>query len=303
MAHFSENACTLKLNKISIYTTKKLCESVHGFNDVCMVILPLHLEANGYGKPLQGVGFLIATVANNLGPEATLITIGEVADLVQVQANIPKTVRYQNWIAIKRKFFQKTDLCALSNYHFGALIHTSYKKSLRHVKTRIEYTYCPTCNKTTKDYGGKKHTYHEYGTLMSDVWRDVACDLEGDITPLFHRFQDLFGLAPYKELLALDCRYMDYQPITVYQKESPDWIKNFNAIREQTAQYPLLKNQASLKNIKGDSNQNLANQIINGDCLESLKEIPDSSIDFVFTDPPYNLGKNYCGYTDDLKSK
>jgi DNA modification methylase len=33
------------------------------------------------------------------------------------------------------------------------------------------------------------------------------------------------------------------------------------------------------------------NQIINADCLEILKELPDKSVDFVMTDPPY--GMNY----------
>ncbi len=31
------------------------------------------------------------------------------------------------------------------------------------------------------------------------------------------------------------------------------------------------------------------NQIIHGDCLEIMKDIPDGSIDMVFTDPPYKL--------------
>ena len=31
--------------------------------------------------------------------------------------------------------------------------------------------------------------------------------------------------------------------------------------------------------------------IINGDCLDALKNIPDSSIDLIITDPPYNLGR------------
>ena len=30
------------------------------------------------------------------------------------------------------------------------------------------------------------------------------------------------------------------------------------------------------------------NSIIQGDCIEVLKEIPDESIDLVITDPPYN---------------
>ena len=34
------------------------------------------------------------------------------------------------------------------------------------------------------------------------------------------------------------------------------------------------------------------NKIINGDCLEVLRKLPDESIDLVVTSPPYNL-KNW----------
>ena len=33
------------------------------------------------------------------------------------------------------------------------------------------------------------------------------------------------------------------------------------------------------------------NQIINADCLDILKQLPDKSIDLVLTDPPYNISK------------
>lgn len=33
------------------------------------------------------------------------------------------------------------------------------------------------------------------------------------------------------------------------------------------------------------------NKIICGDCLSVMKEIPDRSVDFVFTDPPYNISQ------------
>ena len=33
----------------------------------------------------------------------------------------------------------------------------------------------------------------------------------------------------------------------------------------------------------------LKNKIINGDCLEELKKIPDNSFDLIFADPPYNM--------------
>lgn len=307
MTHLSENSRPLQVKQIPIQSSDDLDEIVQDFNDVCMVVLPLHPEADGHKIPLRSVGAFVANVANKLGPATTLITVGEVTDLVQVQAAIPQTVRYQHWIAIKRQAPRIIDSCSLPNYHFGALIHTRYKKSLRHVKTRIEYTYCPVCDRTTKDYGGKKHTYHEYGTLISDVWRDIACGFEEDISPIITRFQDLFGIDSYKELLVLDCRLMDYIQPPVNYTVKPDWVNNFNIGRERALPYSVSQHDlfgnatSSVELPNNDLPANLTDQILNGDCLEWLKEIPSNTIDFIFTDPPYNLGKKYSGYTDDLE--
>ncbi|HMA37657.1 MAG TPA: hypothetical protein VKY74_24600 [Chloroflexia bacterium] len=32
-------------------------------------------------------------------------------------------------------------------------------------------------------------------------------------------------------------------------------------------------------------------QLYQGDCLPWLRDLPDESVDFVFADPPFNLGK------------
>ena len=37
-----------------------------------------------------------------------------------------------------------------------------------------------------------------------------------------------------------------------------------------------------------------------GDCLEILPTLPDNSVDAVITDPPYNVGKDYGTYKDNL---
>ena len=37
--------------------------------------------------------------------------------------------------------------------------------------------------------------------------------------------------------------------------------------------------------------ENMINKIICGDCLKVMKDIPDSSIDLVLTDPPYNISE------------
>lgn len=40
------------------------------------------------------------------------------------------------------------------------------------------------------------------------------------------------------------------------------------------------------------------NKVIQGDCLEIMRNIPDNSIDITFADPPFNLKKKYNGYKD-----
>ena len=43
-------------------------------------------------------------------------------------------------------------------------------------------------------------------------------------------------------------------------------------------------------------------RIIHGDALEVLQQIPDESIDLIFVDPPYNIGKNFAGRKDKWKT-
>jgi site-specific DNA-methyltransferase (adenine-specific) len=43
------------------------------------------------------------------------------------------------------------------------------------------------------------------------------------------------------------------------------------------------------------------NKIIQGDCLETFKNIPDNSVDMTFADPPFNLKKGYNSYKDKLE--
>jgi len=42
-------------------------------------------------------------------------------------------------------------------------------------------------------------------------------------------------------------------------------------------------------------------QIIRGDCVKKLKNISDESVDLIVTDPPFNIGKKYGKYKDNLK--
>ena len=43
---------------------------------------------------------------------------------------------------------------------------------------------------------------------------------------------------------------------------------------------------------------NNTHKIIMGDVIEALQSISDNTVDLIFIDPPYNIGKNFNGYKD-----
>jgi len=47
----------------------------------------------------------------------------------------------------------------------------------------------------------------------------------------------------------------------------------------------------------------MINKILQGDCLELFKTIPDDSFDVSFADPPFNLNKKYNSYKDKLSEQ
>lgn len=272
--HLSEEVRRLTIRLQQITSPDGLSEVqldtgfVYGF-----VLPPAH---NGdYGSPLDRVGERILNSVKGLPPNGTTIIIGETIDLVEVALSLEKTLHYQLWISIKTRSTRNGETTHLPHNHFGALVYTGYSQTLQHTKTRIAYTYCPSCDLTTKDYGGKKHTYHSYGTAISDVWRDIPTDLDGDLSEIYVRFADLFGLDRYHTLMVFDYRDVDWPRVTPQVKEQDQDI------------HELAPNQV--------------NNIFNLDCLEYLRGLPDNSVDFVFSDPPYNLKKRYLGYDDALE--
>ena len=47
---------------------------------------------------------------------------------------------------------------------------------------------------------------------------------------------------------------------------------------------------------------NQQHKVIYGDALEALQTLPDNSIDLIFADPPYNIGKNFNGHVEKWKT-
>jgi len=46
--------------------------------------------------------------------------------------------------------------------------------------------------------------------------------------------------------------------------------------------------------------ENFVKKIINGDCIEVMKTMPESSIDLIVTSPPYGVGIEYDSHDDDM---
>src|SRR5262249_28254567 len=119
----------------------------------------------------------IAAFCTTLHPEATVCLLTTPADAARLLPVLEEPLKFQLSVGVKAPAdAQPTPEGQLPARHVTLMVLTRYRGSLRHTKTRIRYTFCPACGKTTKDYGGKKHVYHEYGTLMADIWRDICCD-------------------------------------------------------------------------------------------------------------------------------
>ncbi|MBM4432979.1 MAG: site-specific DNA-methyltransferase [Chloroflexi bacterium] len=56
--------------------------------------------------------------------------------------------------------------------HYGILWYVK-SKNFKFYDIRAPHRYCRECNALLKDYGGKKHLIHPFGTLVSDVWTDI----------------------------------------------------------------------------------------------------------------------------------
>jgi DNA modification methylase len=260
MSHRSENAHRLEL----IVEENTSGDGVHLF------WLQSHPDATTLERLEQFV--------EQLGDQAVVAVLTSPERAATALPILERSLQFQLWITVKTSEPQISVGCLPEN-HAALLILSKYRGALRHTKTRIGYSYCPTCGKTTKDYGGKKHTYHEYGTLMSDVWRDISVNLQEDASGVIDRLQDMFGLEPHRTLSLHDWR--DGTQQSSAQQTAILEPVDFGALHEEILQSSL----------------------INGDCLEQLALIPDNSADFCFADPPYNLKKRYDRWDDALESR
>lgn len=275
MAHKSENFKPLFEKTITIKNWDYLLNT--DITNENIYLFHLDTELSYSLTEINNISLNIDRFFLKLPDECVICFIISPENALNLIPRIQKILFFKLWISIRREnpIINKSEL---PNAHIGLIVFTKYKKPLIHCKTQIAYTYCPVCKKTTKDYGGKKHLYSPYGTLMSDVWRDITYHTDTFPIEIIGRLKDLFGLSPYKSINHIDLRQLTVLNYN-YNTDTKDKAKDFEI------------------NDPGES------RLINKDCLEAFKEISDNSIDFAFADPPYNIKKKYHNWDDDIDIK
>lgn len=221
----------------------------------------------------------ISMISRKLKAGANLLVYCETEVTPYIFSFLPKNVKYQTWIEVLTNSLHSFNDESLPNEHVGLFLCSAGDSVLKHNKLRIAYEYCPACGLTTKDYGGRKHLYDAYGTLMSDVWKDLRVD-RADILPqsVLDRIRDMFTLAPKGKMLAI-------------------------ALRDISIDLPNLDSSIvfpPLKEAEIDDKEHVFEGIKSGDCLDLLSQVPSNYVTLAFADPPYNLAKDYSSYNDNV---
>jgi len=275
MTHQSEDAIRLKVKTINLSKLDDMPTPSALTPEVWFFILP-------YGRSLTDADTSdkwykqMTYFAEGLHDDSVMAFLTTPEDAAETWAYLGGVMQYQLLVSVKLAEPLVPNKFQLPVHHAEILVMSKYKASLKHTKTRIAYTFCPACDKTTKDYGGKKHLYHAFGTLASDVWRDISY-MPGLVPKeVINRLADLFGLEPYKELQVVDLSL----------------VSDLNPTRGTAKQE---------SGATTDSTSVLHSSLIVGDSLLELRKIPDNSVDFCFADPPYNLAKRYDSWDDSLQ--
>ncbi|MGE8052885.1 DNA-methyltransferase [Bacillus mycoides] len=275
MKHLSENHEIFTVNKIELTKPTELPE----LNGNSVLIFDLSKNTISAKEIFNTLSSYITdapkeTIINFIGKHEI---IAELAYLLEKGSN----VHYQYLITLRKKMDLSTTLLPTETL---LLLTVSKEKKIKVNRVLLPYTYCPECEKTTKDYGGKKHTFHEFGTTMSDVWKDI----------LFVEAESIFST---QNMLVVEriALMFSKRENTIFVCDTSKFT--WSNITDIKISYPSIVDLES----KDESRLNLyENDILHGNSLEVLKTMASNSIDYVFIDPPYNLEKKYSSYSDDM---
>lgn len=277
MAHQSDGAKRLAVHKFDVSRLSALPSPNSKAAEVWLLILPFGRTIED-GESSAAWFDKLRRFTESLHAQSIVMILTSAQDAAQTWPQLSDILQFQLWVAIKLTVPVDRDHQQLPENHAALLVLSKYRTALSHTKTRIGYTFCPACDKTTKDYGGKKHTYHEYGTLISDVWRDIGYTPGKHPVEIAERLADIFGLEPYRDLIVVNLARL--------RSIHPKFVPTTKTLGVRRPNKPQLESR-----------------LINGDSLTELRKLADNSIDYCFADPPYNLAKRYDACDDAIAVK
>ncbi|MCP4229145.1 MAG: hypothetical protein GY771_03225, partial [bacterium] len=209
---------------------------------------------------------------------------------------------FKYWVAVESEIRERKREIPTS--HAAFLILTNGKKRFNIKRTRFSHQKCSFCGRPLKDWGGKSHLMHPEGSVISDVWRFIS------IKNNYNELSD-FVINKIFEMIEFYPQKPESSDQKNLIKNNKEEIKGLIIPREGVTSFNdkragLQKKGLSLHSGVGCSvnprvnrvPKDYLNSIFQGDIVETLKKIPDNSVDMVFADPPYNLEKAYNTYED-----
>lgn len=155
MTHLSENSKRLQEHTTVAFQLQELGNLDNEEPKVYLFHLPSGRTDQDASRS-QSAFHQIADFCARSNEKSTICILTTPPDVAQLQPYLESSLRFQLWVAIKTSTPSiNTQDGQLQARHIALLVLTRYQGSLRHTKTRIKYSYCPACGKTTKDYGGK----------------------------------------------------------------------------------------------------------------------------------------------------
>ncbi len=296
MAHKAETSTTLAVRAADVQELANTDFREVARSDVVVVVLPLAEVCLGArpntlralsGSPRERLCSLALALARNVREGGKLLFLGEAKILPYLHAAVCESLTFHHWIVVRTRP-TLSGRRGLPNEHRGLVIYSKGLKTLDHARVRIAYEYCAVCGKTVKDYGGKKHLYDSYGTLMSDVWKDTAVDPRNPLpAEVLSRVRDMFSVGENRRMLILplgDGSSLGY--LRLPQTNLASALPRIRPAESERDDEPI--------------GMQLRSRLIRGDALDILSSLPDASVDLAFADPPYNLSKGYRGYLDHM---
>lgn len=200
--------------------------------------------------------------------------------LPEIGVYLDGQLSFKYWIVVESAI--RRDRHGLPSANTGILLYTKGEKF--HIeKVRHPHQRCAFCGRLLRDWGGKTHLMHPKGRALSDIWRHVP--------PADNRI----GLS--QPVLDTILAMVGQEGVGIIGPHVPS--ASALSISHPSNCYTNVEMQT---HVGHETPAVLPHALVNvvhlGDIVDVLQQYPDNSVDLVFADPPYNLGKGYSLYND-----